>query len=172
MNANYIRLLHVAPEPMFERLFAKLDNVKSVTLDLEERNADIRGDLTVLPCLSSSFDAIYCSHVLEHIPDDRMAIAELYRVLKCDGWALLQVPITATATIEDPTVTDPIMRAKIFGQHDHLRRYGPDFTERRHGAGFNVTVYNPEDIVSSPEKLIRIGIQPDRKIFYCRKGSE
>ena len=172
MNANSKRLLHVAPEPMLERLFAKLDNLKSVTLDLEERNADIRGDLTALPCLSSSFDAIYCSHVLEHIPDDRMALTELYRVLKCDGWALLQVPVTATATIEDPTITDPVMRAKIFGQPDHLRRYGPDFAERLHVAGFDVRIYNAEDIVHSPDELFRIGIQPNRKIFYCRKHNE
>ena len=49
------------------------------------------------------FDVIYCSHVLEHVPDDRLAMGELRRVLKRAGWAVLLVPITAEQTIEDPT---------------------------------------------------------------------
>ena len=61
------------------------------------------------------FDVIYCSHVLEHVDDDRKAINELYRILKHGGWAAIMVPITAPSTIEDPTMIDPTERECLFG---------------------------------------------------------
>ena len=47
-----------------------------------------------------SFDVIYCSHVLEHVPDDRKAMREFPRVLKRGGWAILLVPINAGKTYQ------------------------------------------------------------------------
>lgn len=74
------------------------------------------------------FDVIICSHVLEHIKDDRKAIHELFRVLKQKGIAFLQVPISKKAkdTFEDFTITSPKEREKYFGQKDHVRIYGQD----------------------------------------------
>ena len=54
-----------------------------------------------------SFDVIYCSHVLEHVPDDRKAMREFPRVLKRGGWAILLVPINAGKTYEDASITEP-----------------------------------------------------------------
>ena len=90
------------------------------------REAEI--DITDIPYADGSFDVILCSHVLEHIPDDRRAMRELRRVLAPRGWALLQVPIDhqRAVTFEDPSVTDPAERARLFGQHDHVRWYGRD----------------------------------------------
>jgi SAM-dependent methyltransferase len=42
---------------------------------------------------SSSFDLVICSHVLEHVPDDRMLLGQIRRILKDDGVGLLLVPI-------------------------------------------------------------------------------
>jgi ubiquinone/menaquinone biosynthesis C-methylase UbiE len=50
-------------------------------------------DVTNIQFPNESFDAIYCSHVLEHVPEDQKAMQELFRVLKPGGWALLQVPL-------------------------------------------------------------------------------
>src|SRR6266436_378656 len=66
-------------------------------------DVDLNIDLTKIPFPNSTFNAIICNHVLEHIPNDRAAMAELFRVLKPNGWAILQVPISLclAATYED-----------------------------------------------------------------------
>ncbi|MFH1153410.1 MAG: methyltransferase domain-containing protein [Pseudomonadota bacterium] len=49
-------------------------------------------DITGLPFADSSFDTLICSEVLEHIPHDAMAMAELNRVLKPGGCLAVSVP--------------------------------------------------------------------------------
>lgn len=68
------------------------------------------------------FDAVVANHVLEHIPEDRKAMSEILRVLKPGGWAILQVSIEGEETFEAPTITDPAVRERLFGQHDHVRK--------------------------------------------------
>jgi SAM-dependent methyltransferase len=58
----------------------------------DRRHSDQQGSLTALPYLTSSLDAVVCSEVLEHVPDDRLAAAELARVLRPGGLLLLSVP--------------------------------------------------------------------------------
>lgn len=86
------------------------------------------------------FDGILCSHVLEHVPDDRRALGEFYRVLKPGGWAVLNVPIEGETTMEDPSVDSPKERLRRYGQEDHVRLYGADYGQRLSAAGFQVTV--------------------------------
>ncbi len=62
----------------------------------------------------------------EHVSDDIKAMRELRKVLNPDGWAVLQVPITTDCTFENPSIIDPKERLRLFGQEDHIRRYGPD----------------------------------------------
>jgi SAM-dependent methyltransferase len=50
------------------------------------------GDALMLPFGSSTFDRVIAAEVLEHIPDDRMAISELARVLKPGGTMAVTVP--------------------------------------------------------------------------------
>ena len=55
--------------------------------------ADVRvGRLEQLPWPSATFDLITCLDVIEHIADDRVALAELRRVCKPGGFMLLTVP--------------------------------------------------------------------------------
>jgi SAM-dependent methyltransferase len=51
-----------------------------------------RGDATALPFPDGSFDRIIAAEVLEHIPDDEAAIAELARVLRPGGTMAVTVP--------------------------------------------------------------------------------
>ena len=57
-------------------------------------NCDIRIDITDMNFENNFFDVIICSHFLEHIVNDRKAMYELFRVLKPEGFAILQVPIS------------------------------------------------------------------------------
>jgi SAM-dependent methyltransferase len=56
------------------------------------RHRPLRGSLTQLPFDAGVFDSCLCSEVLEHIPDDAAAVAELARVLRPGGRLLLSVP--------------------------------------------------------------------------------
>lgn len=52
----------------------------------------LAGDITQLPFEDHSFDLVLCSEVLEHIPDDAGAIAELLRILKPGCQLVVSVP--------------------------------------------------------------------------------
>jgi len=70
-----------------------------LTADLNSPLANIKMDIRNINFPSKYFDAIICNHVLEHIEDDRKAMSELYRVLKPNGWAILQVPYSPMKTL-------------------------------------------------------------------------
>ena len=50
------------------------------------------GDALALPYPDGTFDAVIASEILEHIPDDDAAIAELIRVLRPGGTLAVTVP--------------------------------------------------------------------------------
>jgi SAM-dependent methyltransferase len=58
----------------------------------EARAHVIRGDVLSLPLPDESFDVVIASEILEHVPDDAGAIAELARVLRPGGWLAVTVP--------------------------------------------------------------------------------
>ena len=162
------RMLHVAPEEAFKLKFANIAHLDYITADLR-RPEMVRMDITAIPCSDDCFDVVYCSHVLEHVPDDHKAIREFYRVIKPDGWAVLQVPVTTEKTFEDPTITDPSVRESLFGYCDHVRCCGPDYKDRIEEAGFRTMVFTAKDIIDKEDDFRRMGIQPDRIIFFCEK---
>ena len=135
-------LLHFAPEPGIERRLRALGSARYVTADLADPRADERFDITAIPYPDASFDALICSHVLEHVTDDRAALAELRRVLAPGGWALLMVPLDhgRATTLEDPAIVTPEQRRDHYWQADHVRLYGRDFVDRVAAAGFRADV--------------------------------
>ena len=56
------------------------------------RAAVVQGDALALPFADGAFDRVICSEVLEHIPEDRAAMAELARVLRPGGTMAITVP--------------------------------------------------------------------------------
>ncbi len=162
------RMLHIAPEASFTRLFRKVANLDYLSADLEDPRAMIKMDITNIDFADNTFSIIYCSHVLEHVQEDIKAMSEFYRVLKRGGWALLQVPITAEKTFEDPSITDPAERKIYFGQSDHVRRYGPDYINRLQSVGFSAEDLKAGDFLSEAE-CDKMGFNIDRRVFFCRK---
>jgi SAM-dependent methyltransferase len=162
------KMLHIAPEEFLSARFRGIRNLEYLSADLDSRKAMVRMDITSIDYPDNSFEAIYCSHVLEHIPNDRKALAELHRVLCPGGWALLQVPVTVERTYEDPSITTPEERARHFGQSDHVRRCGPDYAERMSSVGF-VTQVLRADEVTTFEDCTRMAFRPDSVYFFCRK---
>jgi SAM-dependent methyltransferase len=141
-----VRILHFAPERAIEQLLRPLLNATYVSTDLQSPRADVKADITGLPFEDGEFDLVLCSHVLEHIADDRAAMRELYRVLAPGGTAIVQSPVNydQAETFEDPSVTSPEERLRLFSQPDHVRVYGPDLKDRLIESGFTVTVQDCE----------------------------
>ena len=119
------KILHIAPEQCFHKKFKK-NFISYVTCDLNSPLAEIKADVCDLPFEENEFDYVLCNHVLEHVYDDRKAMREIYRVLKFEGKAILQVPINnkLEKTIDGRNTLDVNLRNKLFGQYDHLRAYG------------------------------------------------
>jgi hypothetical protein len=133
------RLIHVGPGPAVGAWLRSRETIDYVSVDLDSPLADVQADACDLPFEDGSFDMAVCVHTLEHIPDDAQALRELHRVLRPGGLAVLQVPPSDLAeTREDPSVTDPAERERLFGQYDHVRLYGADFPDRVAEAGFEV----------------------------------
>jgi SAM-dependent methyltransferase len=161
--------LHVAPEPCLEAKFRERLGAGYVTADLFNPRAMVKMDIMDIRFPDESFDVIYCSHVLEHVADDRKAVSEFHRVLKRDGWAILLVPILGEKTFEDPSIVDPDDRLRAFGQADHVRIYGPDYVDRLRDAGFEVEVTRVADL-AAPADATLMGLGPlSGEIYFCVK---
>lgn len=157
---NQQNVLHIAPEQCFYKRFRKQKNLDYLTSDLDSPLADVRADICNLPFEDNEFDVIFCNHVLEHIPDDEKAIAELYRVMKPGGWGIFQVPqdINRKETFEDDSITNKEERTRIFGQYDHVRVYGLDYFDRLREAGFTVKEIDYTKKIA-PDLLERYALQ-------------
>lgn len=77
-----IALLHVAPEENLQRVFRESPNIDYLSADLDPSKAMIRMDISDIHYKNNTFDVIVCNHVLEHVPDDKRPMGEIYRVLK------------------------------------------------------------------------------------------
>lgn len=54
---------------------------------------DYISDITEIPVPNQSFDVILCTEVLEHVPEPIQAVAEIARILKPGGVAILTAPL-------------------------------------------------------------------------------
>ena len=111
-------------------------------------------------------------NVLEHVHEDRQAMAELRRVLKPGGWAILQVPISYVlpSTYEDPSMETDADRERAFGQWDHIRIYAADYVDRLRESGFKVELFDwtkHGKAYGGPSN--RFALIEEEKLFVCRK---
>ena len=170
-----VSVLHVAPDLGLFLWMKDLPGVDYLGTDLDNARyhhiPDFRAaDLTDTPFETDRFDIVICSHVLEHIPDDAAAMAELFRITKPGGVTLALTPlaIDGGATDEDPSITDTAERERRFGQWDHVRLYGrEDFAARLGRAGFDVTLYDAYGV--DPDAAAAHRINPKELLPVCRK---
>lgn len=160
-----IRVLHIAPEQVFYKIFKGYAHWNYTTADLYSPLADIKADICALPFEEHSFDLILCNHVLEHISDDTKAMQELFRVLRKGGTLIAQVPLDEKKekSFEDDSITDRKERTRLFGQYDHVRVYGRDYYKRLNAVGFQVEGVDFLQELHETEK-IRYGLPKEEKI--------
>jgi hypothetical protein len=158
------RILHFAPEKTTMRQMR--GNPLYETADLLQKGVNHQVDITRVSLPNASYDVVIAHHVLEHIDDDRRAMAELFRLLKPGGVAILSVPINMSRhdTYENPLIRTPAERVAHFGAEDHKRYYGLDFAERLAAQGFAVETFR-----LPPEHEVKYGLLRDEWITIARK---
>jgi SAM-dependent methyltransferase len=169
-------LLHFAPEWCISQLVDPRINpaltYRYVSTDLDPVGVDLPMDITDMTAVGDGeFDAVICSHVLEHVPDDRAAMLELARITAPGGWCLIMVPLDAGAasSYEDSAITDPAERVRAFGQHDHVRLYGLDVADRLTAAGLTVERISPQE--AFPDELDRCRLLGADLMWLCRPSA-
>ena len=163
-------LLHFSPEWCLRRRLAALPGLRYVTSDLDATQAaDLRLDVTATGLPDGAFDAVICSHVLEHVLDDAGAMRELRRITAPGGWCLVMVPLALdrATTYEDAAVATPQDRRREFLQHDHVRLYAPDIADRLGAARFAVEVIDMTAELGR-DGAARHGLLASDLIFLCR----
>lgn len=166
------KVLHIAPERNLRKVFKKEKYMAYFTGDLypELYHADAKIDLTDIDFEDNSFDYIIANHVLEHIPEDIKAIKEVFRVLKPNGLAILQVPIShiLNETYEDRNITSWNDRENAYGQGDHVRLYGLDYPSRLQDIGFHIEKYNWVS-QKGKELTCKLGLIALEDVYACKK---
>ncbi len=164
-------LLHFAPEWALRRRFERIGELRYVTADLDQPGVDLSLDVRAIALPDASFDAVLCSHVLEHVDDDAAAMAELRRITAPGGWCVVMVPLDLgrERTYEDSAITASGDRERAFWQRDHVRLYAPDIGARLAAAGFDVERIRPGDEFG-PDLIARCRIGAADDIWLCRPG--
>ena len=164
-------ILHFAPETQLSKMIAQLLPTRYVRCDLYPANDSIEKiDMLDMPFESQSFDVVIANHVLEHVADDVTALAELYRVCKVGGIAILQTPYSSklASTFSDPGVQTEFARLTLYGQEDHVRLYGSDIFRRFSSVGFvGEIVWHREVLADIDAKFF--GVNVAEPLFLFRR---
>lgn len=165
-----IKLLHIAPEYCFIKLFKGMENIDYTSGDLYSPWADVKMDVHEIPFEDNTFDVLFANHILEHVDDDIKVMSEFYRVMKPGGWGIFQSPIdySKATTYEDASITDPKEREKHFWQNDHLRLFGRDYAQVLASVGFEVTEDKYVETLD-PELVRKYCLTPNEYVYLCKK---
>ncbi len=167
-----ISLLDIAPSHSLKKFLRKHPCISYLSVDKYMQGVDLVLDITDMNAIQpESFDIFICSHVLEHVRDDKKALSELYRILKPGGWGILMVPINLKIDRidEDPSITDIAERWRRFGQDDHIRLYSKKgFVDRTEQAGFVIKQYGIDYF--GEDAFFQYGISRKSILYIVRKN--
>ncbi|MFN2591191.1 MAG: class I SAM-dependent methyltransferase [Actinomycetota bacterium] len=117
----------------------------------------VRADVLRLPFRDGAFDRVIASEILEHVPDDAGAMAEVARVLRPDGLAAVTVP---------RWWPERVCWAISARYHQvaggHVRIYGRELVPKLRGAGFEPIGRHHAHALHSPYWWLRCAVGIDR----------
>jgi SAM-dependent methyltransferase len=171
-------ILHVSPNASLVHYLNQHNTVKQVIGAYEPEQfpefSCMVMDIQKINLENNLFDVVICCHVLEHVDQVEQAMREIYRILKPNGFAVLQTPIALNLqkTLEDKTVTSQSDRKKAYGQVDHVRLFGLDYFDKLRTAGFRVVRDNPFSNQWLPEReLARHCLERIEDVVICFKDA-
>jgi len=160
-NARCLQFAPDAITPALRRLCREV-----VTADINPKPGSIKLDITKMSLQDASFDLVYASHVLEHVPNDLDALSEIERILRPGGLAVLPVPAIADKTIE--------YGAPNPEEEDHWRLVGEDYYARYERFFETVKMYRsrefPEEYQTNVYDTIRNTIV-EEEVPVCVKAA-
>lgn len=166
------KILHVAPEQAQYNYLKQRFGVGYISADIDANAPNVmkQEDLRSLSFCDECFDIVICNQVLEHIPtnvDD--AIRQIARVLKPDGFVIITVPIDLKSeTLEDPSIKTDSDRIRYYGEANHYRMFGKDFSERLFSNGLKSVQVRAMDLMTASEYK-RIGLSKREFFWKCKK---
>ena len=163
-----LRILHIAPEACIRSCLSRLPQVNYTDIDLFGTDVKQNMNITDLRFQDDHFDGVICSHVLEHVMDDRKALSELHRIIKVNGHVLIMIPqnMDLKKTDEDDAVLSPKDRNARFGHPYHVRTCGSDYADRFAEVGFKVTKIESSRLSRQRRRLYRLN---KCTIYSCKK---
>lgn len=174
VGKKHLDLLEFAPFKPLGQLVKRLRIYNLRTADLFMDGVDDKVNLEEMTLYhDAAFDCFICSHVLEHVSDDRKALRELFRILKPGGWGILMVPIMLSIDEidEDPELVDEGERWRRFGQNDHVRMYSKcGFLQRVMEVGFSVEQYGWQHFGAN--QFERAGISKKSVLYVVGRASD
>jgi SAM-dependent methyltransferase len=162
-------VLHIAPEACIRNRIAGRPGLRYQAIDLYRPDGGATMDATRLAFADESFDIVICSHVLEHVREDRRALAEMARVLRPGGRAVIMVPLDLRQAVtgESPAAVTAAERLAAFGHPYHVRICGADYGERIAAAGFTVSRVDSAALSGHRRRYHRIN---RTSLFDCRRA--
>ena len=138
-------VLHVGPEAgVMKRYRREARTWLAVDLDASHPLIDRALDVTSLDLEDGSFDLVLCSHVLDVVAHEDRAVAELYRVTRPGGTALIQAPRRA------------------------VRPSPAAYATRLEASGFRVSPVTLDEQREEATRL-RFGLDADEPLFVCER---
>lgn len=158
LENNNLDLLFFAPENiLLKTLNEHLDKINIKTTDYYSTDVNFPNeDIQNLSFENETFDYILCNHVIEHVPNDDKAFAELSRILKNNGKAVITIPGDYNANATD-----------VFEKTDsngHFRHYGLDVIEK-----MKLSFYEVEAIDLHSTSKTEYGVRKKDLAFICTK---
>jgi SAM-dependent methyltransferase len=118
----------------------------------------VRGDALHLPFADETFDRIIASEVLEHIPDDEGAIAELTRVLRPGGTIAVTVPAWLAEQL-CWKLSDEYHAPKAVGGHVRIYKES-ELRSKMSGAGLDPKGAHQAHALHSPYWWLKCAVGP------------
>jgi SAM-dependent methyltransferase len=156
-NKN-LDLLFFAPEKILLNILnSDLANINIKTTDYYSTDVDYANeDIQNLSFESQTYDYILCNHVIEHVPNDNLAFAELSRLLKTNGKAIITIP--------GDYHLSPTVEFKQTDSNGHFRHYGLDVIKKMKLYFSEVDAIDLHSISKS-----EYGVRKNDLAFICTK---
>jgi hypothetical protein len=171
LELNDKHFLDIAPDFQLRKKIASKIGDSYRTADLNMPDVDDHVDICNMKNYQNeSFDYVLCSHVLEHVESDVVALKEFHRILKPNGKAILLVPILLNLEedYEDKSIISEADRWKFYGLGDHLRLHSKKgFEQKIIDAGFKLSTLGVENFGESVFK--KHGINNKSVLYIASK---
>ena len=168
-SVKRLDILHFAPEKSIYNTIKKNQNLNYLCCDLDPSRYSYvdkidQQDGMNLTYKNETFDYVIHNHVLEHVPNDKKFIKETLRVLKPNGKLIVCFPYFKEKDSLEIETTSDEERRELYGQEDHVRRYGKDFLSKLEDPEYHVNIINYHSLISD-EQIHLMKSETDMDMF-------